>query len=90
MGHAEASIGSLVGTPNILSHARVSDAPPNVNQPIPVPSMYQDERDEIQNLKIGAQRLNILYTKPGVMRSGDLHVDSSKISSFPEKSESGL
>jgi hypothetical protein len=63
MGHAEASIGSLVGTPNILSHARVSDAPPNVNQPIPVPSMYQDERDEIQNLKIGAQRLNILYTK---------------------------
>jgi hypothetical protein len=76
MAHAEASIGSLVGTPDILSHAHVSDAPPNVNQPVPVPSIYRDERGEIHNLKIGDQRLNILHTKAGVMRSGDLHVDT--------------
>jgi hypothetical protein len=76
MASAEAFIGSLVGTPDILSHSDVSDAPVNVNQPVPVPSIYQDERGEIHNLKIGDERLNLLYTKAGVMRSGDLHADT--------------
>jgi hypothetical protein len=71
----EASIGSLVGTPDILSHSDVSDAS-NANQPVPVPSIYQDERGEIHNLKIGDERLNLLRTKAGVMRSGDLHADT--------------
>lgn len=76
MASTEASIGSLVGTPDILSHPDISDAPPNVNQPIPVPSIYRDDRGEIHNMKIGVKRLNLLYTKAGVMRSGDLHVDT--------------
>ena len=76
MPSTEASIGSLVGTPDILSHSDVSEAPPNVNQPIPVPSIYRDKRGEIHNLKIGGKRLNLLHTKAGVMRSGDLHADT--------------
>jgi hypothetical protein len=73
MASTEASIGSLVGTPDILSHSDVSEAPTSVNQPIPIPSIYRDERGEIHNFKIGGKRLNLLHTKAGVMRSGDLH-----------------
>jgi hypothetical protein len=76
MASAEVSIGSLVGTPDILSHLDVVEAPPNVNQPIPVPSIYRDERGEIHNLKIRDERLNLLFSKAGVKRSGDLHVDT--------------
>jgi hypothetical protein len=76
MASIAASIGPLVGSPDILSHSNVSDAPPNVNRQIPVPSIYRDERGEIHNLLIGDERLNLLHTKAGVMRSGDLHADT--------------
>ena len=39
-----------------------------------MPSVYRDERGEIHNVKVNnAHRINILYTKAGYMRSGDLH-----------------
>lgn len=77
--------GPLVGTTGILSSERVYAAPLRINQPVPVPSVYRDGRGEIHNFMIGATkdqqgvgsfrgtRLNLLYTKAGVKRSGDIH-----------------
>jgi hypothetical protein len=64
---------SLVTTQDILTSSNVKAAPPSVNQTIPVPSVYQDERGEIHNLSVGGFRINLLYTEQGVMRSGDIH-----------------
>lgn len=64
---------NLVTTQDILTSSNVQPAPPSVNQAIPVPSVYQDERGEIHNLSVGGFRINLLYTKQGVMRSGDIH-----------------
>jgi hypothetical protein len=68
--------GAMVGRSDILSSPNVTEAPPRINRPVPVPSVYKDERGEIHNFRIGDRRLNLLYTKAGVMRSGDLHKDS--------------
>lgn len=67
--------GNLVGLPEILScpNVSVSEA---VNKPVPVPSRYVDERGEIHNLSVGSKRINLLSTKAGVMRSGDIHRDT--------------
>lgn len=47
---------------------------PPIEDGIPAPSIYYDERGEIHNIKVGnKQRINILYTKAGYLRSGDLH-----------------
>ena len=48
--------------------------PPN----IPVPSIYADDRGEIHNHLVGGKRLNLLFTRAGVMRSGDLHRNTQK------------
>ena len=40
---------------------------------VPTPSIYTDERGEIHNIKANNKRINILYTKAGYLRSGDLH-----------------
>jgi hypothetical protein len=47
-----------------------------VNRPIPVPSVYKDGRGEIHNILVGPKRINLLFTKKGVMRSGDIHVNT--------------
>ena len=65
----------FVGTKDILQSAHVTEAPAHVNSPVPTPSIYVDERGEIHNFQIGRRRLNLLHTKSGVMRSGDLHRD---------------
>lgn len=64
----------LVGTPGLLLlSANVTEAPPRVNTPVPAPSVYKDGRGEIHNIKVGGKRVNILFTKQHVMRSGDIH-----------------
>ena len=62
-----------VGKQEILQSPNVRAAPPTVNQPVPVPSIYQDERGEIHNFRVRNKRINLLYTRKGVMRSGDIH-----------------
>jgi hypothetical protein len=47
-----------------------------INLPIHVPSVFSDVRGEIHNLLIGNKRINLLHTKKGVMRSGDIHKDT--------------
>lgn len=66
--------GNLVGKAQILTESsNVYEAPTHINAPVPVPSIYKDNRGEIHNLYVGNKRLNLLYTKVGVMRSGDIH-----------------
>jgi hypothetical protein len=81
--------GALVGSPDLLHSPNVIDpaasANPAVNEPIPTPSTYADGRGEICNTRISVggdnsdnqlpERINILYTKKGVMRSGDIHAN---------------
>eukprot|EP00985_Skeletonema_marinoi_P006125 scaffold2657_cov155-Skeletonema_marinoi.AAC.5 len=73
--------GRLVGTdaiftssPNVTPQFS-SDAESNTHKrlDIPTPSIYTDERGEIHNIKANDKRINILYTKNGYLRSGDLH-----------------
>ena len=64
--------------------ARVLSFFPNPN-PVPHPhqnlnqvstttsSVLRDARGEIHNLKIGAARFNVLASRAGAMRSGDVH-----------------
>lgn len=65
-----------VGNESILKSPDVEAAPSNVNRPIPVPSVYTDERGEIHNFRIHDKRINLLYSRKGVMRSGDIHKNS--------------
>jgi len=77
-----------IGTPSILESDNVIEAPSNVNRPIPVPSVYKDSRGEIHNLLIaGEKRINILHTRKGVMRSGDLHANTQHDFIFKGKVE---
>lgn len=81
--------GRVVGTDAIFASSNVHP-PSNVERPrdgdtvplppeddgIPTPSVYCDDRGEIHNVKVNNKhRLNILYTKAGYMRSGDLHTN---------------
>jgi hypothetical protein len=61
-----------VGTPDILNSPHVSEGPGRIAR-APVPSIYVDDRGDIHRLRVGHQRLNLLYSKQGVMRSGYLH-----------------
>ena len=67
--------GQVVGSKEILDSPNVLDPPPRINAPIVTPSVYVDSRGEIHNFEIFGRRLNLLATKGGVMRSGDLHRD---------------
>lgn len=67
-----------VGTARILTDPRTTKAPDRINQPVHVPSVYEDGRGEIHNFRIGDKRINLLYTKAGVMRSGDIHKTSQR------------
>ena len=76
------SDGALVGSKELLDSPNVVDP---TNEPIPTPSTYVDGRGEICNTKISVvdadhkhdlpERVNILYTRKGVMRSGDIHAN---------------
>ncbi len=51
-----------------------SSPPGGDDDGIPAPSVYYDIRGEIHNVKVnGRYRINILHTKAGYLRSGDLH-----------------
>lgn len=72
--------GRLVGTdaiftsPNVIPHHSSDvDSNPHKRMGIPTPSIYTDDRGEIHNIKANDKRINILYTKKGYLRSGDLH-----------------
>ena len=47
--------------------------PPPGHGAVVVPSVLRDARGEIHNLKIGAARFNVLASRAGAMRSGDVH-----------------
>jgi hypothetical protein len=74
--------GALVGTAAIFSSPNVL-APINAprtsrssrkDDGIPAPSIFYDIRGEIHNIKVNNnQRINVLYTKAGFLRSGDIH-----------------
>lgn len=66
------AVAHLVGTPQLLQHALVAK-PTIVNALVPTPSIYRDDRGEIHNILAGNKRINVLHTKAGVMRSGDIH-----------------
>jgi uncharacterized RmlC-like cupin family protein len=41
---------------------------------MPAPSIYYDDRGEIHNVRVnGGHRINILHTRAGCLRSGDVH-----------------
>ena len=77
--------GDLVGSKGLLDSPNVVNPTNAVNEPIPTPSTYVDGRGEICNAKISVgaghdehdlpERINILYTRKGVMRSGDIHAN---------------
>ena len=61
-----------VGSPAILSSPHVSQGPGQIAKS-PVPSIFADDRGDIHRLRIGGKRINLLYSKEQVMRSGYLH-----------------
>ena len=61
-----------VGSRKILESAHVSEGPGRIAK-APVPSIYVDDRGDIHRLRVGGQRINLLFSKKGVMRSGYLH-----------------
>lgn len=76
--------GALVGSKELLDSPNVVNPTNAVNEPIPTPSAYVDGRGEICNTKTSVgddnkydlpERINILYTRRGVMRSGDIHAN---------------
>jgi quercetin dioxygenase-like cupin family protein len=66
-----------IGTPLILQSPHVSEGPGRIANS-PVPSIYNDDRGEIHRLRVGHRRVNLMYSKAGVMRSGYLHPHSMK------------
>lgn len=78
--------GQVVGTDAIFSSPNVvpphgekkEGTPPLLVPPkddgIPAPSIYYDVRGEIHNVMVnGGYRINILHTRAGCLRSGDVH-----------------
>jgi hypothetical protein len=61
-----------VGTKAVLESPHVSEGPGRIAN-APVPSVYSDDRGEIHRLRVGHKRMNLLFSKQGVMRSGYLH-----------------
>ncbi|KAL3810830.1 hypothetical protein ACHAXA_007520 [Cyclostephanos tholiformis] len=78
--------GRVVGTDEIFSSPNVTPpsngdgeggtkpTSPPLDDGIPAPSVYYDDRGEIHNvIANGGYRMNILYTRAGCLRSGDIH-----------------
>ena len=58
-----------VGTEQILQSSHVSDGPGRIAT-APIPSVFMDDRGSIHRLRIGQQRVNLLYSRMEYMRSG--------------------
>ena len=72
---------AIFSSPNVISPTNRTHLPPSSSQlakididdGIPTPSIYYDDRGEIHNVKLNNQhRINILYTNSGYLRSGDI------------------
>ena len=61
-----------MGTEKILDSGHVSEGPGRI-MASPVPSVFLDDRGTIHRLRIGHQRVNLLYSLKDSMRSGYLH-----------------
>lgn len=61
-----------VGSPEVLESPHVSEGPGRIANS-PVPSIFVDDRGEIHRLRVGGKRVNMLFSKKDVMRSGYLH-----------------
>ena len=48
-------------------------SPPAGHGEVSVPSVVRDARGEVQNLRIGGFRFNVLVSEAGTLRSGDVH-----------------
>lgn len=59
------------GTEKILESALVSEGPGRIANS-PVPSIFRDDRGEIHRMRVGGTRVNMLFSKRDVMRSGYL------------------
>jgi len=66
-----------VGSEKILTSPHVSEGPGRIAN-APVPSVFCDDRGEIHRLRVGGKRINLLYSKADVMRSGYLHPNYTK------------
>lgn len=51
-------------------------SPPDGHGEVAVPSVLRDARGEIHNLRIGGVRFNVLVSRAGTMRSGDVHAQT--------------
>lgn len=69
-----APLGARSGPQEVAqeAHGSLYD-PPQGHGVVAVPSVLKDARGEIHNLQIGGARFNILVSKAGTMRSGDVH-----------------
>jgi hypothetical protein len=65
-----------VGSERILESCHVSEGPGRIAN-APVPSVFSDDRGEIHRLRVGGRRINLLYSKAQVMRSGYLHPNNT-------------
>ena len=61
-----------VGTEAILDSAHVSEGPGRIAS-APIPSIFSDDRGSIHRLRIGHQRINLLFSQKECMRSGYLN-----------------
>ena len=61
-----------VGTVAILESPHVSEGPGRIAS-APIPSVFSDDRGNIHRLRIGKQRVNLLYSHKECMRSGYLN-----------------
>jgi hypothetical protein len=61
-----------VGSEAVLDSPHVSEGPGRIANS-PVPSIFVDDRGEIHRLRVGGKRVNMLFSKKDVMRSGYLH-----------------
>lgn len=59
------------GTEMILESSLVSEGPGRIANS-PVPSIFRDDRGEIHRMRVGGKRVNMLFSKRDVMRSGYL------------------
>jgi hypothetical protein len=61
-----------VGSEKVLESPHVTEGPGRIANS-PVPSIFVDDRGEIHRLRVGGKRVNMLFSKKDVMRSGYLH-----------------
>ncbi|KAL7531959.1 hypothetical protein ACHAWF_003975 [Thalassiosira exigua] len=61
-----------VGTEAILESGHVSEGPGRIAS-APIPSIFSDDRGSIHRLRVGHQRINLLFSQKECMRSGYLN-----------------